>query len=401
MTFPDPAFEQQRVAYALQYMGEKLDPRTKADVAVVAVLSAVYFIDFIAVLFTLLNRRYAPIRAKSPILMALLFLASVFWCIGDEMANGHLPLAGSTLTDCRGWAILVRVLFGICLMCAVFAIRSYALYYVFKLNRPTRGLGFFIPIALYAGCIIVFLVVAMALKPSNSATYVPAVDLCSLAKPLKISIYVFIWLTWVFVAIIYFLIRNIKSSFNESREMAVACFILLIVLLFNSLVQFIHPNFPFYRGYRIASTVLDHVAANSIWWSIMGAPIFNCIFNRERYLDRWTTKLRQDGLHRAYDIKPLNSSLSNMNGLSGVQNSSFMYSSSDGHGFFYNNESDGMWQGEDGLKLTFYEDGQFLMVDRDDTEKKHTATSNAKKISWTPAPDAKDELGDPYGRRIV
>ncbi|KAJ1829184.1 hypothetical protein LPJ56_000570 [Coemansia sp. RSA 2599] len=363
--FPNATLEAQRVKNALD-MGEILQPRTKADLGVVIALSTVYFIDLIAVVFILLNRRYAPIRAKNPLLMALLFLASVFWCIGDEIVNGHLPLADSTFTDCRAWAFLVRVLLGICLMCAIFATRSYALYYVFKLNRPCRGLGFIIPIVLYAGCILTFLIVAFALHPEKSALYVSSLDLCKLDTPFKISIYVFIWMTWMFVAFINFKIRNIKSSFNESREMAVACFILLIVMVFNTLVQFIHPYYPFNKGYRISSTVLDHVATNTIWWTIMGSPIINCLFRREKYLDEWTRKLRQDGLQREYHVRPISCSNATLNMSVREQfDESYMYNASDGQGFFYNDgeRPDGMWRDEDGLKLTFAEDGDFLLVE--------------------------------------
>ncbi|KAJ1878871.1 hypothetical protein H4R99_003158 [Coemansia sp. RSA 1722] len=398
MVFPNATLEAQRVKNALD-MGETLQLRTKADLGVVIALSSVYFIDLIAVAFILLNRRYAPIRAKNPFLMTLLFLASVFWCIGDEIVNGHLPLANSTFTDCRSWAILVRVLFGICLMCAIFAIRSYALYYVFKLNRPCRGLGFILPIIFYAGCILAFLIVAYALHPEKSALYVPSLDLCKLDTPFKISIYVFIWITWAFVAFINYKIRNIKSSFNESREMAVACFILLVVMLFNTLVQFIHPYYSFNKGYRISSTLLDHVATNTIWWTIMGSPIINCLFRRKQYLEEWTMKLRQDGLQREYHVRPINCSNATLNMSAGGLRESYMYSASDGQGFFYSDRAEGMWRDEDGLKLTFAEDGDFLLIDS--KSKKSSSSAGSKTISWKPSPDAKNELGDLDGRRII
>ncbi|KAJ2796841.1 hypothetical protein H4R20_005399, partial [Coemansia guatemalensis] len=222
MGFLNATLEQQRVDAAAS-LDMELEPRTSGDLAVVILLSVVYGVDLLAVIALLWNRQYPPLKSKGPILMTCLFVCSVLWFVGDLQVNGHVQLANTVFTNCRGFGFWVRVLMGICGVCAVVALRSYALHHVFKLNLPSRGFRFYLPLLVYIGCIIVYGIVAMALHASASVEYMPLLDICRMDEPFKITIYVFVWITSGFVGLINWRIRNIKSSFNESREMLIAC----------------------------------------------------------------------------------------------------------------------------------------------------------------------------------
>ncbi|KAJ2448017.1 hypothetical protein EV183_005636 [Coemansia sp. RSA 2336] len=301
MAFPNAEVENQRVETAAA-LGLSLDPRSKGDLAVVTVLSVIYGLDLIAIALLLWNRKYPPIKSKGPYMMTCLFLCSAFWFIGDLQVNGHVQLAGSVLTNCRGFGFWVRVLLGICGVCGVVALRTYALYHVFQLNLPSRGLRFYLPLLAYIACILVFGIVASALSPSVSAEYMAPLDICRLDKPFKIAIFVFVWIASLFVGIVNWKIRHIRSSFNESREMLIGCLVVFVVLTFNTCMQFIHQNYPLQQKYRIPSTVLDHVCCNALLWVIIGKPLFLCLFKRQKYLQQWVATLRSDGLQRAYEI---------------------------------------------------------------------------------------------------
>ncbi|PIA12735.1 hypothetical protein COEREDRAFT_90090 [Coemansia reversa NRRL 1564] len=302
MGFLDPILEQQRID-AAALLNMKLEPRTSGDLAVVILLSVVYGIDLLAALALLWNRKYPPIKSKGPILMACLFVCSALWFVGDLQVNGHVRLINTVFTNCRGFGFWVRALMGICGVCAIVALRSYALHRVFKLNLSNRGFCFYLPLLVYIGCILVYGIVAMALHASASVEYMPLLDICRMDEPFKITIFVFIWVTAIFVGFINWKIRNIKSSFNESREMAIACGIVFVVLTFNTCVQFIHPHYPFVQRYRITTTILDHVCANALWWSVIAKPLYCSLFIRKRYLRKWVRRLRNDGLQRAYEIE--------------------------------------------------------------------------------------------------
>ncbi|KAJ2361955.1 hypothetical protein H4S01_005024 [Coemansia sp. RSA 2610] len=408
MGFPDAAFEQQRVE-AAALLNMRLDARTRGDLAVIVLLAAVYFIDLVAVAFMLWNRKYPPLKSKGPVLMAALFVCSVFWFIGDIQVNGHAQLAGSALTDCRGIGFWVRVLLGICGVCAVVALRSYALHQVFALNLPTRGLRFYLPFLVYVACILVYGIVASALSPHVSAEYVRALDICRLDEPFKITIFVFVWVSCLFVALVNWRLRRIKTSFNESREMLVACLIVFAVLTFNTCMQFAQPKYPLVRRLRIPSTLLDHLCCNALLWAIIGRPLAMCAFRRDAYLRAWVATLRSDGLQRAYQVDSSAATATEDVAAHKPESASFFYADTQpslgayeetrqGSGFYAEPEKDQeqMWRTEDGglpeiPAAAFSSSGRLSAADT------HSYASSSA-ASWPQPPDLFGYIND---RRLL
>ncbi|KAI7831051.1 hypothetical protein BX661DRAFT_197583 [Kickxella alabastrina] len=217
--------------------------------------------------------------------MAFAQLSCVFWFIGDIQINGHVHLASNAiLTNCKGIGIWVRVLLGVCTVSSLIALRSYGLYRVFRQNRPYRGWGLYMPFFIYCVCTLVYGIIAQVLSPSVTVEYIQSLDICYCPTPFRAALYGYIWVTWMFVALVNWKIRNIKSSFNESREMAFSCFVVFVILTFSTALHLSKPT--------------DEL----VWWAIMGVPLGNCLFNRRRYLDKWAVKLREDGLQNEYDL---------------------------------------------------------------------------------------------------
>ncbi|KAI8320915.1 hypothetical protein GQ54DRAFT_262751, partial [Martensiomyces pterosporus] len=279
-----------------------LDPIGKADLVMIIVISAVYAADLVSVLYLIANRNYPPLKSKSPMLMVAAFVSSVAWYCGDLVTNGHIHLSGTVMANCKAFGVWVRVLLGVCTISSLIALRSYGLYRVFRMNLPYRGLGFYLPFMIYCACLLVYGIVSQVLSTDVTVKYVGLMDLCYYYDGFKASLFVFIWVTWLIVAYINWKIRNIKSSFNESREMALSCFVVFAILTFTTIMHYTHPMYPLSRTLRLLTTSLDHVATNVVWWSIMGTPLFNCLFRKQRYLEMWKRKLRQDGLQREYQI---------------------------------------------------------------------------------------------------
>ncbi|KAJ2743403.1 hypothetical protein GGI20_003765 [Coemansia sp. BCRC 34301] len=301
MSFAFTVAEQNRVKVAAA-LGYHLDPISYKDLGLIIAISVMYGIDLLAVIFMLWNRNYPPLKSKRPLLMAAAFASCVCWFIGDLQINGHIHLAASRLTNCRGIGVWVRVLLGVCTVSSLIALRSYGLFRVFRQNRPYRGLGLYLPFLVYCACTLIYGIVAQALSPKVTVEYLPLLDLCYCPKPFRAALFVYIWITWLFVAIINWHIRGIKSSFNESREMAWSCFFVFAILTFSTALQFAQPEYPFHQTQRLLTTGMDHLGTNLVWWAIMGEPIFNCLFRRRKYLEYWTAKLRKDGLQNEYEI---------------------------------------------------------------------------------------------------
>ncbi|KAJ1962512.1 hypothetical protein GGI12_002610 [Dipsacomyces acuminosporus] len=283
-------------------IGYTLDPISHKDLALIIAISSVYAFNLLAVVFLLWNRNYPPLKSKGPVLMSFALLSCICWFIGDLQINGHVHLSGTILTNCKGVGVWMRVLLGVCTVSSLIALRSYGLYRVFRQNLPYNGLGFYLPFVVYSACTIVCGIVTQVLKPSATVEYIEPLDVCYCPKPFRAALYVYIWATWLLIAIINWKIRSIKSSFNESREMAFSCFVVFAILTFNTALQFSKPAYIFNQTQRLLTTGLDHVATNLVWWSIMGVPLFNCLLNRSGYLQYWKEKLRKDGLQHEYDI---------------------------------------------------------------------------------------------------
>ncbi|KAJ2357536.1 hypothetical protein IWW50_005134 [Coemansia erecta] len=301
LSFALTASEQQRVKMA-QALDMHLDPRGAADWIMIIVITIVYSIDVLAVLFMLWNRTYSPIKCKSPILMSCMIVSGILWFAGDIQTNGHAPLEHTALTNCKAFGVWVRILLGVCTLSALIAMRAYGLFRVFCKNRPFRGWGLYRPYAVFCLCMVVYGIVSQVVSPSVTIHYMAVVDICYYESGFKASLFALVWVTWLIVAFLSWRIRNIKSSFNEARESLVACSAVFAVLIFTTVMHYTSPLFPLNVRLRILTTSFDHLATNVFWWSVMAVPLFNCLVRRDRYLAEWTAKLRADGLQRMYDV---------------------------------------------------------------------------------------------------
>ncbi|KAI9503848.1 hypothetical protein GGI25_005770 [Coemansia spiralis] len=335
LSFTTTKSEVLRVVAGSAY-GQKVDPRGTADIVMIVVISIVYFVDVLAALYLLWNRRYPPLKSKSPVIMTMCIVASVLWFAGDIQVNGHAPLEGTPMAECKAFGVWMRVLLGVCTLSALVALRSYGLYRVFCRNLPYSGIGLYLPFVIYCVCILVYGIVSQVLSARTTIHYMPVLDICYYEPGYKASLFALLWVTWIFVALINWRIRHIKSSFNESREMLAACIAVFAVLIFTTVMHYARPNYPLSVRLRITTTVLDHLATNTVWWLIMAAPLFNCIRRRREYLRMWLATLRSDGLQREYEVAshsgPQPTDVEAFYYFNGVENK---------EGFFYSEPLDG------------------------------------------------------------
>ncbi|KAJ1896743.1 hypothetical protein LPJ66_003805 [Kickxella alabastrina] len=298
-TLTESEIERQKNA---ERMEMTLDPRGKGDLIMITIISVVYSFDFLAVLYMFWNRKYAPIKSKNITIMALIVAVSVVWFVGDLQTNGHIPVAGTHLVNCMAFGMWMRTIIGACGMLSLIAFRAHGLYRVFYLHKPYHGLGLYLPFIIYWVCALVVGLVSQLLKSSMTTEFIPNLDVCSFNQKFQIAIFTFLWVTVALMAAVHWRIRKIKSSFNESREMLVTCVIISAILLYVTVMNYVRPRYPLDVRLRIINTCMDHFATNALWWQIMWAPLFKCMFDRQRYLDQWTYKLQNDGFQREYEI---------------------------------------------------------------------------------------------------
>ncbi|KAI7833610.1 hypothetical protein BX661DRAFT_196139 [Kickxella alabastrina] len=291
---------------ARQKFGEdnhtRLDPRGKGDKIMLVIFTTIYSFDLVAVIYMLWNRKYPPLKAKNVPVITLVMMFSFVWFVGDLQANGHLPLANTPLTNCKAFGMWMRVILGVCGVFSLIGLRSYGLYRVFFLYKPYHSLGLYLPFAIYWVCVLIAGTISQTIRPDITTQYVSNLDICQYHKSFQTTLYAFLWVTVALVMFIHWKIRNIKSSFNESREATITSIIVAFVVTFATVMRYVLPKYPLDIRLRITNTALNHITTNAVWWLIMGVPLYNCLFNRQKYLNHWILKLREDGLQKEYNV---------------------------------------------------------------------------------------------------
>ncbi|KAI8320911.1 hypothetical protein GQ54DRAFT_248670, partial [Martensiomyces pterosporus] len=293
--------ERRRVAFAA-LAGIKLDPIGHADLATIVLLSIVYTFDLCAIAFLLWNRNYAPLKSKYPILMSLCLVGMFVWFLGDLVLKSHVHVVGPVLSNCMLFCVWMRVVFGCFFVSALISIRSYALFCIFRRNRAFRGKYAYFSSGIAAFAALMFILVTYMLPKDRAVFYIPFVQMCSMSYTYRAIVQGLLWMTWVINAFINYRLRHITSSFNESREMGVACVCVLLLITYITVILYVYPLYPTAVSLRVSETVISHVITNFLWWFIMYIPMYNCAFRREEYLAQWKDKLVKDGLQKQYQI---------------------------------------------------------------------------------------------------
>ncbi|KAJ2609255.1 hypothetical protein H4S08_004124 [Coemansia sp. RSA 1365] len=159
-----------------------------------------------------------------------------------------------------------------------------------------------IPYLLFFMLVLIVGMVSSLLPREATVAYFEGVEFCIGNRNLVTTYCSILWCIWAVYMVMIWLLRNIRSSFNEFREMAISLVLLIICTLFNQIILYRFPRFSTSLGWRLALVSVDQITANYIWWLIMFKPIFNCIFKHDSYLAEWKDKLTADGLRSQYGI---------------------------------------------------------------------------------------------------
>ncbi|KAJ1899941.1 hypothetical protein LPJ66_001796 [Kickxella alabastrina] len=196
----------------------------------------------------------------------------------------------------------MRVLCGNFMVSALISVRSYALFCVFRKNRAYKGKYVWFSGGLVGVVGLIFLLITYVMPEDNTVHYIEAIEMCNMSFTYRAIVQGLLWATWTVNAVINYRLRNITSSFNESREMGVACISVFILLGFNTIILYAYPLYPTRTILRVSETLLSHFIANFLWWFIMFRGIYNCATRRSAYLAEWKEKLVSDGLQKQYQI---------------------------------------------------------------------------------------------------
>ncbi|KAJ2759912.1 hypothetical protein IWQ56_005613, partial [Coemansia nantahalensis] len=269
--------EQQRVEMAA-FFGIQVDPLGHADLAALIGYSLVLCFGFVATAYTWLNRHYAPLKAKNIPLMTGIYLHSVFFFLGDLTLCGIVHVRGPFFGDCMLMLVWFRSMFGNFALGSLLTIRSFKLYRIFCRNKPMHGFRRSYPYLLFLSLILIVGMITTLVPRSLTMTYLDGVEFCIVNQNLITAFCILLWCIWSVYMVMVWLLRNVRSSFNEFMEMAISLLMLVICTIFNQVILNYMPRLPTSLRWRLALLTVDQITGNFIWWLIMFKPIFNCIF---------------------------------------------------------------------------------------------------------------------------
>ncbi|KAJ2821711.1 hypothetical protein GGI24_004138 [Coemansia furcata] len=224
------------------------------------------------------------------------------WFLGDLVLKSHVHVRGTVLSSCMFFCVWMRVMFGCFMVSGLITIRSYALFCIFRKNCAYRGKHLYWSWGSVSALALIFILATYIMPRDRTVHYIPLIEMCNMGYTYRAIVQSLLWVTWIINAIINYRLRNITSSFNESREMGVACISVFLLLTFNTVILYAYPMYPTRTSLRVTETLLSHTLANFLWWFIMYEGIFNCALRRKQYLAQWKDKLVKDGLQKQYQI---------------------------------------------------------------------------------------------------
>ncbi|KAJ2487098.1 hypothetical protein EV174_000709, partial [Coemansia sp. RSA 2320] len=300
MSFAFTPAEQQRVTLAA-LGGIHLDPIGYVDLSTIIVLSTMYFIELIALCYQVYNRRYPPLRVKNVPLMCSLYVGAVIWFVGDISTGGLIHISQTAaLRNCKLTLIWLRACLGSYFVTAMFSLRCFSLYYVFCRGKAFTGRVVYLSLSVTVLALLLFGTIATVVPSELTTHYVEIFEICDANRNFIIAMLLICWLIMAFTAVMSWRMRNIPFSFNERMEVFASFVLLIVVSTLNTVCLLAINVYPASLGWRTALVYANHVGASVAYWIIMGEATYNCIFNREKYLQYWIGTLREDGTKQQY-----------------------------------------------------------------------------------------------------
>lgn len=275
-------------------------PTKALDIWVVTLIAVGGAAMVVGNIVILCNRTYRPVKSKSVPLTLLSSLGGLFWITAVLVTNDHFERRKhSGLDICILWTYWLQT-FGFALWLNCLTLRLIVLYRIFICKKDARTCYPFLAILLLPA--VVFCIVASFLDqlkyysrtaaPSSSPGKVGEADCrfehnASMAYTL-IALLVFYSLAFFWLA---FKLRNVMEQFNEFRLIRRGGILSLFLFLISLVTIQTHA---YYRP--VGRCLLSAAVASAIFyyfWDRNGGVVYNVIFNREDYLDKFEKDLKR------------------------------------------------------------------------------------------------------------
>ncbi|KAJ1949334.1 hypothetical protein FBU59_001188 [Linderina macrospora] len=305
MNIPQHVFEKRSPYYMDNEMIENVtepyiprDPVGLSDRIIFGTGLALYSVAGLMTLYAWWNRNYPPLRAKNLPLATMMWVGAFGWFIGSAVSNGLVDIEG-VWRHCIFPAVWIRIGFGYMFTCSSL-FRIYLLDRIFVQRRSTQGVRFHLPIFVFLAAVIIFCIISTVLPDYMTVIYLDKFKSCHYVAPYRFICLGIVASLWSLVAFLVWRIRNIHTAFNERIETIVIAVMALSTDIEMIVVHIVYLHYAQNRAVRSMAVMFDLTMGCTASFILLVYPVYQCIFHRDEYLQKWLLKLSIDGLHKEY-----------------------------------------------------------------------------------------------------
>jgi len=248
----------------------------------------------IALIYANYHRNYPPLKAKHIPFLTVAFIGSFLWYLGELHSNGVFGYSNALTELCTIIDVWIQFVFGVELFLAVLVLRLYSLYQVFVRHRAISDVKLMPPIiAFYLPVLAIALYATFA--PIGWAFYYDFGNAyCSANFYFKLSLFIVGAIGLLVLGWLTFKLRDIRRGFNEFKELRIGFYFALLTIIVNTLVVLLDWNYHVWGKYLLV--IVNLFMGNVYFWLVMYRPLYGCMFEREKCLQKFITDLNLEGI---------------------------------------------------------------------------------------------------------
>eukprot|EP00243_Klebsormidium_subtile_P007954 TRINITY_DN3621_c0_g1_i1.p1 TRINITY_DN3621_c0_g1~~TRINITY_DN3621_c0_g1_i1.p1 ORF type:complete len:434 (+),score=112.28 TRINITY_DN3621_c0_g1_i1:397-1698(+) len=287
-------------------------PNQALDIVVVAMIG-IGVIPFIAGNALMVwQRNYLPIKYKRVDATVISSIGGLIWIAATIVVNGHFGRPKDTFwTVCTLWTFWLQLGLGFALWLNCLIVRMWRLHRLIIQLRKTNDnvWGFWIPLVVLLLPVMIFCICASAQHASNFRCIAFNNDDVRgdcIIKNWRWAVSALVILPFYFIVLVVltFQLRNVRDEFNEYSTVRNGG-IIAFFLFFLAMVILSTKTYYQVTG-RCFFTLAVSAEVFYFFWIRNWEPIWNVLFNKQKYLDAFLNKLRtQGGLRRGATLEQL------------------------------------------------------------------------------------------------
>ncbi|KAI9596231.1 hypothetical protein BDF19DRAFT_421770 [Syncephalis fuscata] len=261
--------------------------------------SLLFAISFSSYVYIYYHRNYPPLKAKHVPIMGLFLLnfpdalhksdQNTDQWSSLQHSNGVFGYKG-LWSVCSLWEVWVQFCFGASLTLALLIFRLYTVRHVFLLQQSLSKRPIVVPWLIF--CIPMGVIGITSSAIPRFAVKIDDSTGCSVTLTFKCLFFSMAGICALIVIYFTWQLRNVRSAFNEFRELCFGSFALIFCVVWNSAIIL---NQYHWSAWGVYSMILLNVFTSTFFFGLVFfRPFYGHIFRREECMQNFLNNLTRD-----------------------------------------------------------------------------------------------------------